>query len=45
MGWIKARLDDDTHDALRRVVADSDDPTHEVVGAMLRERLNGGDGE
>lgn len=35
MGWIKADLDEDTHDKLRDIVDESEHPTHAVVGEML----------
>ena len=37
MGWIKANLDEDTHDKLRAIVEESDEPTHEVAGNMISE--------
>jgi len=39
MGWIKANLDEDTHegvhDDLRTIVDNCDKPTHEVAAIMV----------
>jgi len=39
MGWIKANLDEDTHegvhDDLRTIVENCDKPTHEVAAFMI----------
>lgn len=40
MGWIKAELDDDTHDRLREIVENSNDPTHVVAGEMLEAHMD-----
>ena len=40
MGWIKANLDDETHDKLRSIVEESDEPTHEVAAEMIAECVN-----
>ena len=40
MGWIKANLDEDTHERLRAIVEESDEPTHEVAGNMISENIN-----
>lgn len=39
MGWIKAELDDTTHETIRREAEKSGSPIHEVAGQLLRERL------
>jgi len=41
MGWIKADLDDETHEAIRTIVERSDKPTHEVAADLLRKELEG----
>jgi len=43
MGWIKADLDELTHEAVRVEVEQSNKPTHEVASDLIRERLNGSD--
>lgn len=39
MGWIKAKLDETTHEAIRREAEKSGSPIHEVAGELLRERM------
>lgn len=43
MGWIKAELDDVTHEAVRIEVEDTDAPTHEVAAQLIKERLEQAD--
>jgi len=39
MGWIKAHLDEATHEALRKETEKTDKRIHEVAGDLLKERL------
>jgi len=39
MGWIKAELDDDTHDELRARVQNDDRPTHEVAAELIERGM------
>ena len=41
MGWIKADLDETTHEAIRYIAENSDDPTHEIAARLLRKELEG----
>jgi hypothetical protein len=43
MGWIKAELDERTHEALRKEVEQSPYPTHEVAARLIKERLETSD--
>lgn len=40
MGWIKARLSEDTHDQLRDRVEDSDKPTHDIAAELIESAIN-----
>lgn len=39
MGWIKAKLADDTHDKLRARVQNDDRPTHEVAAELIERAM------
>jgi hypothetical protein len=43
MGWIKAELDELTHEAVRIEVEQSDKSTHEVAAELINERLKASD--
>jgi len=43
MGWIKAELDERTHEALRKEVEQSPHPTHVVAARLINERLEASD--
>jgi len=40
MGWIKANLDEDTHDQIRDKVNSDDRPTHDVAAELIKTALN-----
>jgi len=39
MGWIKAELNDDTHDKLRARVESDERPTHEVAAELIEQAM------
>ena len=43
MGWIKAEVDETTHETIRREADALDKPIHELSAELLQERLEQSD--